>query len=368
MLFGRLEGHETELQGLITNFNVFAGALAAESDEPERDDRRARADGRGGAPVAGGALRRAAAVPGAGDRAHPEHRGAAGDDRRRPTRGWRRCGRCCASPSSAASPSCCASRPRRWPRPRSPRRSCSRPARASPAASRSNLVPTGDIVIDDNGGAYPFGQGAAGVPSGRDQLPGVPLHPGQPGRHRPGLRRQRHLPARQHRRRLGALEHGLSAGRLPQRHRSSATRRRTSLGTRPTFTSTVPPYRTDVACHTNPLPDVNGTGGAGLPGDVGPAGPRDGAMRRAIREHLTDFIAIAAAAGGGAGGDRLHPLPAAAAVPVLGPDPRRRPVRGQGRALDRAGGHPGPGPDREHRRGQGRATSPRSSSTTARRW
>jgi hypothetical protein len=44
-------------------------------------------------------------------------------------------------------------------------------------------------------------------------------------------------------------------------------------GTRPTFTSSVPPYRTDVPCHTNPLPDVNGLGGDGLPGDVGPAAP-----------------------------------------------------------------------------------------------
>ena len=39
------------------------------------------------------------------------------------------------------------------------------------------------------------------------------------------------------------------------------------------FTSAVPPYRPDVACHTNPLPDVNGTGGVGLPGDVGPPAP-----------------------------------------------------------------------------------------------
>ena len=45
------------------------------------------------------------------------------------------------------------------------------------------------------------------------------------------------------------------------------------LGTRPTFTSAVPPYRPDVACTSNPLPDVNGTGGVGLPGDVGPPAP-----------------------------------------------------------------------------------------------
>ena len=46
-----------------------------------------------------------------------------------------------------------------------------------------------------------------------------------------------------------------------------------ALGTRPTFTAATPPYRPDVACHKSPLPDINGSGGAGLPGDVGPADP-----------------------------------------------------------------------------------------------
>jgi phospholipid/cholesterol/gamma-HCH transport system substrate-binding protein len=45
------------------------------------------------------------------------------------------------------------------------------------------------------------------------------------------------------------------------------------VGTRPTFTAATPPYRPEIPCATNPLPDINGTGGAGLPGDVGPPSP-----------------------------------------------------------------------------------------------
>ena len=170
-------------------------------------------------------------------------------------------------------------RRRRWPRPRSPPSSCSPRASSFSRCVSHNLVPAGDIVIDDNGGAYPFGQGAPGFPSGltnyQEFLSALVNQAGD----RPGLRRQRHLPAGQHRRRLGALEHGLSARRLPQRRSSSATPRPPPLGTRPTFTSAVPPYRPDVACTSNPLPDVNGTGGAGLPGDVGPPAPASCAMK-----------------------------------------------------------------------------------------
>jgi hypothetical protein len=46
----------------------------------------------------------------------------------------------------------------------------------------------------------------------------------------------------------------------------------TPLGTRPTFTTDVPPFRADVPCHQNPVPDLNG--GAGLPGGLGPASPQ----------------------------------------------------------------------------------------------
>ena len=351
VLFGRLEGHETELQGLITNFNVFAGRARGRVGQPERDDRRARADGRGGAPVAGGALRRAAAVPGAGDRAHPEHRGAAGDDRR-------------GQPVAGAGAAAAAQVRARRPRPAA--------AQVDPAAGRDHGRLEGAVHVQR--GLRPLRHlepgsdrrhrhrrqrwrlsvrpGRRRRPGGRDQLPGVPLHPGQPGRHRPGLRRQRHLPAGQHRRRLGALEHGLSAGRLPQRldlrqhagERHSAPARPSPRPCRRTApTSPATPTR----CPTSTAP-------------AAPACPATSVPRPPRRCHETRdprtpdrLHRDRGPAGGGAGGDRLHPLPAAAAVPVLGADPRRRPVRGQGRALDRAGGHPGPGPDREHRRGQG---------------
>jgi phospholipid/cholesterol/gamma-HCH transport system substrate-binding protein len=45
-------------------------------------------------------------------------------------------------------------------------------------------------------------------------------------------------------------------------------------GTRPTYTTNVPPFRQDVPCFQNPIPNVTGTGGGGLPGDVGPPMPR----------------------------------------------------------------------------------------------
>ena len=272
VLFGRARGPRDRAPGPDHELQRLRRGARGRVGQPERDDRRARADGRGGAPVAGGALRRAAAAPGAGDRAHPEHPGAAGDDRR-------------GQPVAGAGAAAAAQVRARRPRPAA--------AQVDPAAGRDHGRLEGAVHVQR--GLRPLRHlepgpdrrhrhrrqrwrlsvrpGRPRRPGGRDQLPGVPLHPGQPGRHRPGLRRQRHLPARQHRRRLGALEHGLSAGRLPQRLdlRQHAGERH-SAPARPS-PSTVPPYRTDVACHTNPLPDVNGTGGTGLPGDVGPAAP-----------------------------------------------------------------------------------------------
>ena len=35
-----------------------------------------------------------------------------------------------------------------------------------------------------------------------------------------------------------------------------------------------PPFETGRACHKNPVPDLNGTGGSGLAGDIGPPQPR----------------------------------------------------------------------------------------------
>ena len=118
----------------------------------------------------------------------------------------------------------------------------------------------------------PVRQRRAGLPDRGLELPGVPLRRGPAGGHRPGLRRQRLLSARQRRRRRDALADALSAGHVPNTT-LFGNMVDTVIGTRPTFTSATPPYRPDVACHTNALPDVNGVGGAGLPGDVGPPAP-----------------------------------------------------------------------------------------------
>ncbi len=64
-----LVGREAQLQDLITNFNITAGALADESDEPLRDDPAAGADAGDDAAFAGQPERGAAAAAGAGDRA-----------------------------------------------------------------------------------------------------------------------------------------------------------------------------------------------------------------------------------------------------------------------------------------------------------
>ena len=58
-------------------------------------------------------------------------------------------------------------------------------------------------------------------------------------------------------------------------------------GTRPTFTSTVPPYRTDVACSHQPAARRQRHRRHRPARRRRSRGPRDGAMRRAIREHLT---------------------------------------------------------------------------------
>ena len=59
------------------------------------------------------------------------------------------------------------------------------------------------------------------------------------------------------------------------------------IGTRPSL-GTKPAFRTDVACQSNPIPDLNG------PLAAQAARPRSVSMRRALRTHLRDVVAIAA--------------------------------------------------------------------------
>jgi ABC-type transporter Mla subunit MlaD len=128
------------------------------------------------------------------------------------------------------------------------------------------LVPTGNTVIDDAGGGYPFstGQlayreffytasqqaGAAAAFDGNGSY--VRVQPGggdvMTRTDNPG----------------GGLQNELvfSPTIAPP------------IGTRPNLSVTQkPPFRTNVACHRNAVPNVNGTGGGGLPGGIGPPQP-----------------------------------------------------------------------------------------------
>ncbi len=135
-----------------------------------------------------------------------------------------------------------------------------------------NLVPTGDLVVDDADGTYPFGQGAPGFPSGitnYQEFLSVLVNQTGAGQGFDG--NGIYLRAN-----TGGGDVLGSTPYPPGGFRNTTVfgnNQGDYLGTRPTFTPTTPPYRTDVACSSNPLPDVNGAGGAGLPGDVGPPQP-----------------------------------------------------------------------------------------------
>ena len=174
----------------------------------------------------------------------------------------------------------------------------------------------------------------------RGELQGVLVHDGRPRRRGPELRRQRPvraLPAG--RRRPDRLaRHGerrTSARCSATRSPSRSARGRASPASRP-------PYKPDVPCYTQTLPDLNGAADR-------PRGRAD-AMRQAIRKHTRDFAFIVGLVVHRAGRRRLHPVPPALhlprGVPVVGSDF----VALQGRVLDRAGGHAGPGPDGPGRR------------------
>jgi ABC-type transporter Mla subunit MlaD len=271
VIFGKLEGHETQLQDLITNFNVFTGALAAESANLSRTIAEL-------APTVEEARPSLAAL----SDALPPFRALA----------------ITLTPSIAELPATIkAGNP--WLAQAKPLlakselgglaqllKASTPPLAATTVASKQlfsaseafsrcvaqNLVPSGNIVIDDNGGAYPFGQGAAGFPSGvsnfQDFLSALVNQAGV-GQGFDGNGSYLRV-------NTGGGAVLSSTPYPPGGFRNDVIFGNTQapvLGTRPTFTSTVPPYRTDVACSSNPLPDVNGTGGAGLPGDVGPPQP-----------------------------------------------------------------------------------------------
>jgi phospholipid/cholesterol/gamma-HCH transport system substrate-binding protein len=120
------------------------------------------------------------------------------------------------------------------------------------------LIPTGDTVIDDAGGAYPFstGQpvyrsffyGAVGLAGESQQFDGN----GPFVRFQPGGGDE-----------LVAME---NPGGLFRATRLWAHTIQPPLGIRPPIPDDLPPYRPDFACHRNPVPDLNSA-------EVGPPVP-----------------------------------------------------------------------------------------------
>lgn len=129
-----------------------------------------------------------------------------------------------------------------------------------------NLIPTGDIVIDDNGGAYPYTTGESNY---SEFLYGLVNQAGESANfdgNGPYIRAN-----------VGGggflaqsdRTQDPAAGIGPLFYKTQSE----PQGVRPTFTPEEPAYRPDVPCFSNPLPNVNGVGASGLPGDVGPAFP-----------------------------------------------------------------------------------------------
>ncbi|MGH2952704.1 MAG: MlaD family protein [Solirubrobacterales bacterium] len=270
-LFGRLEASEEALQGLITNFNVTTGALAAEADALsatlvelaptlEQAEPSLRALSEALPPLRSLALELepgVAELPGTIDAAGPWLDQATPLLRDSELGGLARMLRH-AAPGLARTAV-------------GSRNLFTQTTRLGRCVS-GVLVPVGDIVIDDNGGAYPFGSGAAGYPSGltnyQEFLSSLVNQAGE----------SQNFDGNGSYLRVNAGGGGtLASTPYPQGTFNNTTLfgnfPEAPLGTRPTFTPTTPPFRPDVRCHTNPLPDVNGVGGAGLPGDVGPPSP-----------------------------------------------------------------------------------------------
>jgi phospholipid/cholesterol/gamma-HCH transport system substrate-binding protein len=133
------------------------------------------------------------------------------------------------------------------------------------------LVPTGNIVIDNAGGAYPF---STGQPNFREFFYTTAQQAGAAGnfdgngsylRLQPGggnVLATTNNPDQ---------TNPISNGTLYTNTISPP------IGTRPNLpASPKPPFQTDRACHKNPVPDLNGTGGSGLAGDIGPPQPEAG--------------------------------------------------------------------------------------------
>ncbi len=265
-LFTKLESREQALQGLITNFNVTAGAFAAESEDLSRSIALLEPTLETAKPALANisdalpplrtlalelepSLRR---LPATIDAADPWLEQA------RPLLSGRELGGLArllraATPPLAQVPG--------------DTRSLFGETTAFGRCVSENLVPTGDVVIDDNDGAYPFGEGAPGFPTALtnyQEFLSALVNLAGAGQGFDG--NGSYL-------RVNSGGGGVlgSTPYPPGGFRNTTVfgnNQAAVVGGRPSFTASTPPYRPDVSCSSNPLPDVNGAGGAGLPGDV----------------------------------------------------------------------------------------------------
>jgi len=126
------------------------------------------------------------------------------------------------------------------------------------------LVPTGNIIIDDAGGAYPF---STGQPNFREFFYTAAQQAGVGGNFDGNGTFLRLQPGAG-----DVMTRTPNPGGGIQNDLMFSPTIAPPLGTRPNLSaSSKPPFRTDVACHRNAVPNINGTGGG--PGAIGPPQP-----------------------------------------------------------------------------------------------
>ena len=338
--FKKLEGHESQLQGLISNFNVTMGALAAEQDNVSATVAELAPTLEQGEPTLAHLsdslppLRDLARVLEPSVRELPGTIRAAGpwiDQTNLLLRDEELGGLARLLGESAA------------PLAKTSRTSLELfPELTKLGRCTSEVLePTGNIVVNDG-----FSTGQSNF---HELFYGLSSLAGEMS----GFRRQRPVPAPADRRRPVQ-----PAGADPEPGRNRRPRQHQALR---------PPDRDPgrgpagaAGVRAAPVQDERG-----LPHERRPRGqrparagrplrPHPDAMKKAIKDRFGDVVAITAADRLRAGGDGVHPLPPAAAVPVVDPHPRRRDLRGEGRVRVGPGNHPGPGTDGEHRRDPGR--------------
>jgi phospholipid/cholesterol/gamma-HCH transport system substrate-binding protein len=130
------------------------------------------------------------------------------------------------------------------------------------------LVPTGNVVIDSAGGAYPF---STGQPNFREFWYTAAQQAGVGGNFSGNGSYLRVQPGGGD---LWTRTNNPDPTNPAQNGTLFSRTISAPIGTRPNLpASPKPPFETGRACHKNPVPDLNGTGGTGLAGDIGPPQP-----------------------------------------------------------------------------------------------